>query len=893
MHDHDAPHKDAGGVDLSRRGFIKGAGAVAAAPLVVPALLHAADDGPADPNLQRCGPGETACDLTINGKRQSVRIEPRVTLLELLRDKLDMTGSKQICDRGACGGCTVLLDGKPVNSCLMLAMDAVGHKIVTIEGLSRDGQLDRVQEAFVRHDAMQCGYCTPGLVVSVVSLLMQNARPTLDDVKRGCAGNICRCGTYPKVFDAALATSGTITTIGNIADNKGKALENELPRVDAELKVTGKAKYTADMNLPNMAFASVVYCPYGRARLKSFDEAAARKIKGVLDVSITKRKKYLYCGQPTGHVCAENRQSLDDAIAALNMKWEILEPAVDPVAEHKKSFGPLPPSLDDAGDEENASKAKKAFESAKHTVEATYSTQIQTHSSLEPHAAVADYRGETAEFWCSSQALGLIHDGAADAFDLPKDKVRAHCEFVGGGFGSKFSIDTEGRLAADLSKKLARPVKVVNDRKREHLDTGCRPGSIQCMKIALDEKGMPTGGHVHVAGVGGPGGGSDAANPSRYQFGPLVRTFNNVELSVGAARPMRAPGHPQGMFAVDSFADELAAKAGIDPLEYRKKIDPNEIRHAMYDWGAAKIGWDKRPRPDGSGKGRLRYGCGVGVGDWFNMPGRAQIRVEAYKDGTIKVLSGTQDIGTGNRTVLADVVADHLKLPRKLITADCGNSDYPPGPASGGSTTCRTIVPAIRDAAEKLKRELKKQTDADFSGEDSWLAACRKIKDDKISVLGSFNRKYWGSGSSEAVQFATVEVDTGTGVVRVTKVLAMQNVGQAVNRLTVENQIIGGVIQGVSYALFEDKILDPTTGAMVNPNVEEYKILGPRDCPQILPVIWKQGDDLGARSLGEPPVIPTAGAVANAVANALGVRVRSLPITPAKVLAALAGKAGA
>lgn len=283
-----------------------------------------------------------------------------------------------------------------------------------------------------------------------------------------------------------------------------------------------------------------------------------------------------------------------------------------------------------------------------------------------------------------------------------------------------------------------------------------------------------------------------------------------------------------------------------------------------------------------------------------------------YRDGTVEVLSGAQDIGMGYRTLLRDIVAHQIGVPYELITVKVGRGDYPPGPASGGSVTSRFTAPRAFHAADMARNAILKLIAREWDVSDisefvcnqgtieyqdrhiAWSAACRLMNQDRIAISTSDAGPYWKNPTqSESVQFADVRVDVETGIVRVDKIVAIQNVGIPVNRRTLENQITGAVIQGLSYCLFEDRILNRATGSMVNANMDMYKIAGPQDVPDIIPILWIADGERSVNSVGEPPVIPTAGAIATAVANAIGAQVRSLPITPDKVLRAVAGKEGA
>ncbi|GAB4185725.1 MAG: xanthine dehydrogenase family protein molybdopterin-binding subunit [Phycisphaeraceae bacterium] len=679
------------------------------------------------------------------------------------------------------------------------------------------------------------------------------------------------------------------------------AYENDGVRLDIVEKVTGKAKYTTDYYPQGLLWAGYIRCPYGKAELISFDRDAALAVPGVLEVEITKREG-IYVGDRLGYLCAESRRAYERGMAALKLRFRTDRPKTDPDREMTPIDQIAPP--------DNAGEVAKVLDESDVVVEATYRTQVQTHCCLEPHIGLVDYRGDHAVAYGSTQGTFSFRDELADALGLKKHQVHFHCEYVGGGFGSKFGAGPEGQLAARMSKKYRRPCRVGLSRKEEQLDSGNRPGSIQYMKVGAHKDGRLAGARVHVAGVVGPsGGGGGARNPSRYDFGQVAKTHEDVHLNAGFPRAMRAPGHPQGMFAVELMMDELAEKLGIDPLQFRINNDPHATRRQMLKTGAELIGWDRR-QPNGSGPGPVKRGLGVAVGDWYNSAGGATVTVEVYPDGTVFALSGSQDIGTGFRTMLADCVAHQLGVPRDVVQVRVGSSDLPPGPASGGSVTSRFVAPKALGAADQARRKIIElvaqewQTDPgglsitdgiirNGTREMAWDQACQLITDDRLTFTvsedGSFRTP---PTDSDAVQFAEVEVDTETGIVRVLKIVALQDVGQAVNRHTVENQITGAVIQGLSFALFEDRLLDPTLGAMVNPNMEYYKIAGPKDVPEVVPVIWVSREDASVNSLGEPPVVPTPGAIACAVYNAIGVPVRSMPITPARVLAALGAVKG-
>jgi xanthine dehydrogenase YagR molybdenum-binding subunit len=680
----------------------------------------------------------------------------------------------------------------------------------------------------------------------------------------------------------------------NRPQNKGASVNDDASRLDAVAKITGQARYGRDQYLPGGLFVGFIRCPYGAAELESYDEKAAKAVPGVVELEVT-GKEAQYHGHTVGYVVAESPQSLWRGVRALAPRWK------RGAVKTRITDGKLEvPDLSGG--------AKSAIESAELVLEAEYSTSVQTHSALETHGAVIDHKGESAICYVSTQGTFAATDGLGEAIGLPKSKYEVVCEYVGGGFGSKLNgAGKEGVTAARVAAKHKRPVYCFVNREEDHLDTGNRPSGLARVKIGFKKDGTVLGGQVRTwGGVGVSRGGGGMAVPSgRYELGEVQKEHADIQFNAGAPRPFRAPGHPQGAFVEELMLDEIATKAGIDPLELRLKLDKTDDRREMMRLGAELIGWKDRQKT-GSQTSVFRRGFGMGTTTWGSRGGGTECEVVINRDGSVEARTGTQDIGTGQRSSMGIIAAHVLGVPLSIVNVRIGRSTLPVGPGSGGSVTTPSTAPVMTVAAADARKQLLAAV-ANLSGGDAsefeikdgqvlrggkphmgWKEACSKLGADQLVGRGKSDQAERGEGHSHGVQFVELTVDTETGVVRVKRVVAYQSCGKTIARKMAESQIIGGVIQGISYGLFEDRILDRNVGAMVNANLEMYKIAGTMDMPHIEPVLWTKGQT-GYKSLGEPPTIPTAGAIACAVFNAIGVPVRSLPITPDKVLAALEG----
>ena len=682
-------------------------------------------------------------------------------------------------------------------------------------------------------------------------------------------------------------------------------------RLSGPSKVTGKAKYTYDVNLPGMLYGRILRSHVPRGILTAINLEDARSVSGVKAVIalIKEGAQIRYEGQEIAAVAAATPDIAEDAIRAIQFDYDELEFVVDLEGARRDDAPQIrdweknqsKPRIDDRGDLE------VGFAQSDVIVEATYSTQVQTHTCLEPHGHVAKWDGDHLTVWASTQAVFGTRRDFANHFKIPEDQVRVITEHMGGGFGSKFGPGVEGTTVARLARESKAPVKLMLTRKAEHLVAGNRPSMIQHVKAGATKDGKLMAYDLVGYGSAGNGGGAGFTGPYVYNV-PNYRTEKfSVATNAGGARAFRAPGHPQGAFAMDSLMDEIAEKLGIDPLEIRQKNDDNQIRQDEYVLGAKEIGWHRRRKISGSDKGIKKRGIGMGSGQWGGGGGKGtKARVSIHADGTVEAVTGTQDLGTGIRTVIAIIVADELGLQPHHISVKIGDTapGLPSG-GSGGSQTTASVAPVIKTAVVTAKSSFFEylaeqigQSPQDLvakdgkvltkSGEDmGWQQATAHLGMDTITEEG-----HWAEdlreGGAAGTQFAEVEVDTETGHVTVIKIVAVQDCGLILNRLTTESQINGGVVGGLNYALLENRIMDPQTGRMLNSNLIDYKIAGPTEIPEIKAIAFDT--DQKVTGIGEPATIPTAGAIANAVYNAIGVRIRSLPITPDKILTKLAEK---
>ena len=696
-------------------------------------------------------------------------------------------------------------------------------------------------------------------------------------------------------------------------------LGKPIPRLDGPAKTTGAAKDLYDIQRPGMLFGRILRSPHAHARVRALDLSAAEKAPGVKAAlaivdATSPDAKVMYQGDEVAAVAAETEEQARDAARLIKVDYEVL-PHLATVEQAMRAEAPRvfkDGNVREANAQEEGD-LEAGFKAAAHIVEGVYSTQVQTHTSLETHGCVCEWEGDKLTAWVSTQAVHGTREGFATGLKIPQTNVRVITDYMGGGFGSKFGPDVQGLVCARLAQKAGRAVKLMLDRKEEHLATGNRPSAFAKVRAGVSAEGKLTAFDAETWGTGGAGAGA-GFNPlpyTTYVWPARRRRHRDVFINAGAQRAFRAPGHPQASFITEVVMDELADKAGLDPLELRMRNLPPEAPNAMwtkyFPMAAEKIGWSKRHKTGDPTPGPIKRGLGCAANRWGGAGNpKTQAHCDVFADGSVVMKIGTQDIGTGTRTMVALITAETFGLPLEAVKVEIGDSNYPFAPGSGGSVTIGSISPPVRHAAENALAALAAKVAPSLGGTDpativaskgrvhvqndpskgmTWKEACKRLGTETISVDGTWQKELATVGTS-GVQFSEVEVDIETGITKVKKIVCVQDTGLLLDRLTADSQCYGGIIMGIGFALFEHRILDRNTAKMVNPNMEWYLLPGPSDIPEIDVTIVDQ-PDRGVVGLGEPPTISTASAIANAVANATGVRIRSLPITPERVLAAL------
>jgi CO/xanthine dehydrogenase Mo-binding subunit len=695
-------------------------------------------------------------------------------------------------------------------------------------------------------------------------------------------------------------------------------------RVDGLERARGEAVYTADLKLPGLLHTAVLRSPYAHARVAHIDLAAALASPGVHGAigpgDIPQLEEECgFQGAAVAAVCADTYAQASAALAAIEIEWEQLEVLLDPDEAIARGEQLIEPRVAARGDYE------QGLAEADVVVEGEFRTQVVLHNSMETHQSVVQWIGDTLEIYISTQYIWGIRDEVASALGLPADKVRVVCHYMGGGFGSKNSADDYTFIAIELATRTHRPVRCALTRRHENLATGNRNATIQRLTIGAKNDGTLTAlGGEFVNAVGWSGWTSPTEGPMQLLYAcPNVKTTTwGAKINQPPMKAFRAPGFVEGTFGVESLLDELATKLDIDPLELRRKNyahnDPSDDRpfsgkSLMECYRRAEPHWERRHEVRARSTDIVKRGVGMASQIWYGgggPPSYAWIRVGS--DGRAAVVTAMQDIGTGSRTAMAQIAAEELGIPLDHVTVSLGDSARGPfASISAGSSTTPSMGPAVRAAAADAKRQIieiaaqrhhLEEHVLDIRG-GNVVSADGNLSTPLTEIVGLLDAaQILGKGArgpnpagmqvlTFGVQVAEVAVDVETGEIWVERIAAVHDVGRVINPLGASSQIEGGIIQGIGHTLSEERLHDPTTGQILTTSLDAYKLPTFADVPEIVSELIDEPDshltNLGSKGLGEPPIVPTAAAIANAIRDATGANVRRLPISREEMLRAL------
>jgi aldehyde oxidoreductase len=883
--------------------------------------------------------------LCVNGIWRQFVVPSNRVLLDILRQDLHLTGAKQSCDRkGQCGACTVLVNGKATRSCLAKAADLDGAEVITVEGLGTPQNPHLIQEAFVLSGAIQCGYCTPAMIMAAKALLDENPNPSVHEIKNALRRILCRCTGYKKIIEA-IQLAGRflrkeLTPDQVRPDPKGGKIGVSHPRPSAMLKACGVAEFSADIHVEGAVELAAVHSPHAHALIKSIRTSAAEKMPGVLgvmtakDIKGTNRlkisvadrpvlcdTKVRYVGDPVAAVVAETREQAVAAAQAVQVEYEILPVIQSPaegMAEGAIQLHADRPNLCYSQPQVRGD-AEAALSQSAVVIEADFSTQLNHQAPLEPEACVAyleeDEDGGEPILVVIGRSINIHHHLAMLQEALGYENMRYEEAYSGGQFGIKIEITSEG-LAGAAALHFQRPVRYIPSLTESmYLSPKRHPFEMK-VRLGADQRGELTAYAIDLI----------VDNGAYHSIGDRILTRALLMLSgsyyIPAVKALgkvvytnnpwgsaaRGAGPPQANFALEAAMDMLAEKIGMDPLEFRlinslKPGQPKSTGRVVEQWPFPELVEAIRPRYDRARKeaadfnrkgGPLRRGVGLGTGAFgISYPGdSANVAVELDPDGGLAVFAAAADPGEGNDSMFVQIAAHLMDLPMDKIRLVTRGTDQTTatGPAAGSRITYM-VGGAMVDGIQKLKAAM---AEAGATTYEQLRAAGKPTRymGTKKNPDGGPLDPATGQGPSfesqvHSIQMAEVEVNTGTGEVKVIKVTTAVDAGPLINPQNLEGQLEGGVDMGVGFALREEYVAGHTKDWItfrfpaITTACEMEHIF--RQTPRVK-------GTLGATGVGEMTMVPTAPAVTNAIANACGARVRHLPATPKKVLAAL-GKA--
>jgi 4-hydroxybenzoyl-CoA reductase subunit alpha len=903
----------------------------------------------------------------VNGDPVQVAVRGDATLLQVLRHELGLTGTKEGCGSGDCGTCTILLDGDPVNACLLLALEVEGRRVETIEGL-----VDHpIQQAFIAHGAIQCGFCSPGAVMSAKALIDRNPRPTREEAARAMAGNLCRCTGYQKILDAVVNWDRP-PSIPEKTDHV--VVGRRVPRIDAHDLASGRAVFTDDIRFPGMLFGKILTSPHAHARILKIDTSKAEALEGVkavitaedvpdtfygvsparYDEQVFAKEKVRYVGDEIAAVAAVDEETCLDALALIDVEYEILPAVFDPF-EAMKDGAPL---LHDQPRYKNNintrvdwhfGNVEEGFQEADVVKEHTFIGNRTYQQPMEPHCAIARWEsGDRLTLWSATQVVHYVQHQLARLFDLPEGDVRVVMTHCGGGFGGKAEVNPLEICASILSKRTGKPVKMRYT--REEMIQHGRGRHKQSIKMKIGAKRDGTITAVQEEAVLEGGAYSSFGIVAVYYAGAMVPTLYRlpnfkydgyrVYTNLPACGAMRGHGCPHPRFAFEGVLDMLAEELEMDPIELRLKnaMEPHTQTVNELDVGSCELkacletvrersGWREK-------KGKLPPGKGIGIGCGGFVSGagypiyrskfpHSNAFIRVAEDGRAATLfTGEADIGQGSNTVLTQVAAEAMGVEysaMRIVAADTETTPRGLGTYSSrvtlmGGNACRMageevkrqVLEAGSELLEMAPDDLEARGGLVFVKDDpdrsvSWAQAAAHHFSLKGPLVGKgwyappegLGGKHKGStvGTSPAYSFsvcvAEVDVDMETGKVTVTKLTDAHDVGTAINPMAVEGQCEGAGVMMLSEALLEDVVFDEE-GRIKNPSFHDYLIATSCDAPELDSVVvpsYEPKGPYGGKECGEGSTLPVIGAIANAVSDALGVRVTELPITPERVRA--------